>query len=341
MTERTDGATIRDVAEKAGVSKSLVSLVLRGDPHVSDERRRAVYRAMADLGYRPNHAARALSSSRSGIVGVLLNDLRNPWFAELLDGLTTTLHAAGLTPVLSESVTVRRAGGDAVQSLTGLGVDGLVVVGATPDAAALTEASALFPVVLAGARQPRLPGGDVAVDDDLTGARMATEHLIGLGHRRIAHLRGPGEEGALRLQGYRRAMLAAGLDPDRYAEAGGMSEDSGYASTRRLLTREDAPTAIFAFNDISAVGALSAAADAGINVPDGLSLVGYDDTYLARIRHISLSSVDNGNYAVGVQAGRLLIARLDDPSRDARVVEVATTLHVRGSTAPPRRAPLP
>lgn len=335
MAERSDTVTIRDVAERAGVSKSLVSLVLRGDPHVSDQRRRAVIEAMAELGYRPNRAARTLSSSRSGAVGVLLNDLRNPWFVDLLEGLTSILQAADLTPVLSDSATVRLVGGDPVDSLTGLGVDGIVVVGTTPDGPALTEAAALLPIVLAGTRNPPLPYVDVAVDDDEAGGRLATDHLITLGHRRIAHLWGPGDVGGLRRDGFRTAMRAAGLDPERYAEAGGMSEESGYAATRRLLALDEPPTAIFAFNDISAVGALSAAADAGVRVPAQLSLVGYDNTYLARVRHISLTSVDNGNYAVGVQAGRFLVDRLEDPHRPARTARVATSLHVRSTTAPP------
>lgn len=335
MSEPPRSVTIRDVAERAGVSKSLVSLVLRGAPHVSEARRTAVLDAMSQLGYRPNRAARALTTARSGTVGVLLNDLRNPWFVDLLEGLTAALQAAHLAPILADSHTERRVGRHAVESLTGLGVDGLVVVGTTPEADAIAAAARLLPVVLAGTREPHLPEVDVAVDDDEAGGRQATEHLLALGHRRIAHLRGPGEIGDLRLAGFRAAMRAAGLDPDTYAETGGMSEEGGYAATRRLLAREVPPTAIVAFNDLTAIGAMSAAVDAGLRVPADLSLVGYDDTYLARVKHISLTSVDNGNYAVGVQAGRFVIDRLADPTIPARLFSVPTTLHVRGSTAAP------
>lgn len=333
MTELPRSATIRDVAERAGVSKSLVSLVLRGAPHVSDGKRKAVLDAMAELDYRPNRAARALTTARSGAVGILLNDLRNPWFVDLLEGLTAALQAADLAPIMTDSRTERRVGRRSVETLVALGVDGLVVVGTTPEAEAVTTVAESLPVVLAGTMQPRLPRVDIAVDDDEAGGRLATEHLIALGHQRIAHLRGPGEVGDLRHAGYQTVMREAGLEPHVHTD-GGMSEESGYAATRRLLTREPRPTAIFAFNDITAVGAMSAAADMGVRVPDDLSLVGYDDTYLARVRHISLTSVDNGNYTVGVQAGKFLVERLAAPALPARVFSVPTSLHVRGSSAP-------
>jgi DNA-binding LacI/PurR family transcriptional regulator len=326
--------TIRDVAERAGVSKSLVSLVLRGAPHVTEVRRQAVLEAMAALDYRPNRLARTLSTARSDTVGVLLNNLANPWFIDLLEGLSTALHTAGLAPILADSHTDLRVGRRSVETLLAQGVDALVVVGTTDEAAAIATAAESIPVVLAGTREPRLPHVDVAVNDDEFGARLAADHLISLGHRRIAHLRGPGDVGELRRAGYHSAMTRAGLDPDAYSEAGGMSEESGYAAARRLLSRRDRPTAIFAFNDVAAIGAMSAAADEGITVPTGLSLVGYDNTYLARIRHISLTSVDNGNFAVGVQAGKFLTERLEVSNLPARIHSVPTQLHIRGSTGP-------
>jgi DNA-binding LacI/PurR family transcriptional regulator len=326
--------TIRDVAERAGVSKSLASLVLRGAPHVSEVRRQAVLDAMTELDYRPNRLARTLSTARSDTVGVLLNNLSNPWFVDLLEGLSTALHTAGLAPLLADSHTDLRVGRRSVETLLAQGVDGLVVVGTTEEGAAIATAAEQIPVVLAGTREPRLPHVDIAVNDDEAGARRATEHLISLGHRRIAHLRGPGDVGDFRHAGYRAAMAAAGLDVDNYAETGGMSEESGYAAARRLLARPDRPTAVFAFNDIAAIGAMSAAADEDIRVPEDLSLVGYDNTYLARIRHISLTCVDNGNFAVGVQAGKFLTERLQVPNLPGRTYSVPTQLHIRRTTGP-------
>ena len=341
MTDATAHAgrqpTIRDVAARAGVSKSLVSLVLRGDSRVSEARRAVVQQAIDELGYRPNLQARGLSTHRSDTVGILLNDLRNPWFVDLLAGLATTLHASGLSPLIADSHTDRRIGLRSVETLRARGVDGIVVVGTTPEEDAIARAADELPIVLAGTLDPDLGGVDVVVNDDESGARIATRHLIDLGHSRIAHLRGPGKIGLLRQEGFAACMRESNLDPDAYPENGGMSEESGYAAARRLLARPDRPTAIFAFNDVAAIGALSAADDLGLRVPEDVSLVGYDNTYLARIRHLSLTSVDNGNFAVGVKAGEYLAERLAGPVAGRRIHLVPTTLEVRGSTAAPGR----
>ncbi|HSK34994.1 MAG TPA: LacI family DNA-binding transcriptional regulator [Propionicimonas sp.] len=327
--------TIRDVAALAGVSKSLVSLVLINDPRVSETRRQAVEAAIAELDYRPNLRARALSRRRTDSVGVLINDLGNPWFIDLLAGLATTLHSAGLAPILADGATDRRIGVASVDTFLRQDVDGLVVVGQTLEEGAIIAAATDLPVVLAGTREPALPKGDIVVNDDLAGAASAARHLIELGHTRIAHLRGPGEIGRLRLKGFQATLADAGLDPERYLESGGLNEDSGGAAARRLLTRRDRPTAIFAYNDMSAIGCLSAADDLDLSVPGDVSLVGYDNTYLARIRHISLTSVDNGNFGVGAQAGRFMVERIANPDLPARLHLVPSTLEVRGSTAPP------
>lgn len=332
----TGKPTIRDVASRAGVSKSLVSLVLQASGNVSEARRRAVLQAMDELGYRPNKLARGLSMPRTGTVGVLLNDLRNPWFVELLEGLTASLHAAGVSPVLADSYTDHRVGRRSVEALLEQRIDGLVVVGTTTESAEIETAAAAVPVVLAGTRDPALPGVDVVVNDDEAGARKATAHLLALGHRRVAHLQGPDEIGRLRRAGYEQAMAAAGLE-SRVVQ-GGMSEESGYAAASRLLSGPERPTAIFAFNDIACIGALSAAADNNLTVPGDVSLVGYDNTYLARIRHLSLTSVDNGNLAVGVQAGKFILERLGSPDMPRRLHLVSSELQVRGSSSQPRAA---
>ena len=325
--------TIRDVAARAGVSKSLVSLVLQSSGNVSESRRRAVLAAMDELGYRPNKLARGLSMPRTGTVGVLLNDLRNPWFVELLEGLTASLHAAGVSPVLADSYTDHRVGRRSVEALLEQRIDGLVVVGTTTESAEIETAAAAVPVVLAGTRDPVLPGVDVVVNDDEAGARKATGHLLALGHRRIAHLQGPGEIGRLRRAGYEHAMTAAGLEA--WVVQGGMSEESGRAAASRLLSGGNRPTAIFAFNDIACIGALSAAAENNLTVPGDVSLVGYDNTYLSRVRYVSLTSVDNGNLAVGVQAGKFILERLGRPDVPGRLHLVSSELEVRGSTSQP------
>ena len=325
--------TIRDVARVAGVSKSLVSLVLQDDPRVSPARRTAVERAIAELGYRPNSRARALSRNRTDTVGVLLNDLGNPWFVDLLAGLATTLRSSGIAPIIADSETDHRIGIDSVETLLAQDIDGLVVVGSTSEVEAVTAASYELPVVLAGTREPELAGVDIVVNDDFAGAQAAARHLLDLGHTRIGHLSGPGIIGQLRRDGIRTSLADVGLVTDEFFEVGGTSEESGYAAARRLLSRATRPTAIIGYNDVVTIGALSAADGLGLRVPEDLSLVGYDNTYLARIRHISLTSVDNGSFGVGAQAGRYLVERLANPRLDARTHVVPTSLEVRSSTA--------
>lgn len=276
------------------------------------------------------------AASRCGSVGVLINDLTNPWFVELLTGLVAVLHGAGLSPILADARTDREVGLESIDTFLGLRVDGIVVVGSTPGTEAIVAAAAHIPVVLAGTREPPLAKGDIVVNDDLAGSALAARHLIELGHTRIAHLSGPGEIGRLRQRGFLDALAEAGLDGERYLEAGGPDADSGYAAARRLLARRDRPTAIFAYNDMSAIGALSAADDVGLWVPQDISLVGYDNTYLSRIQHLSLTSVDNGNYPVGAQSASLLIERIADPGLPNRLHIVPSSLEMRGSTAPPR-----
>ncbi|MFF0789303.1 LacI family DNA-binding transcriptional regulator [Streptomyces spiralis] len=327
--------TIRDVAARAGVSKSLVSLVLRGSESVRPEKRRAVLAAIEELGYRPNAAARSLSERRTRTVGVLLNDLRNPWFVELLDGLNARLHDSGLHVLLADGRLNRRLGRDLTRTFTELRVDGVVAVGTLQDPAALRTAADRVPTVVAGTREPELPGVDVVAGDDEHGARLATEHLIGLGHRRIAHIAGRGAVGELRRRGFEAAMREHGLAEMAVVEQGDLTEEGGYRATVRLLSRRQRPTAVFAVNDMTCVGALSAAGESGLTVPGNLSLAGYDNTYLSRLRHLWLTTVDDAGHDVGRRAAQRLLDRIEDPGRPRTVDLTVPVLEVRGTTAAP------
>jgi DNA-binding LacI/PurR family transcriptional regulator len=323
--------TIRSVAARAGVSKSLVSLVLQDSPKVSPERRAAVLAAMAELGYRPDPTARSLAQGRTRAIGLVLDDLRNPWFVDVLEGLRPVLHAAGLRPVLAEA----RSEPEAPRTFADLRVDGLVVIGTLPDLALVAEVSAEVPTVLAGTRVAA--GDPFAVDvvagDDGTGIRLAVEHLLGLGHHRLAHVAGTGPVGDLRRRAFEDAARAGGAEV--LVETGPMTEDAGHRAGRALLTRPDPPTAVVAANDAAAVGVLAAAADLRVEVPAALSVVGYDDTSIARLRAVSLTSVDNAAHEVGRLAARRLLDRLEDPDAPADLQLVAPRLVVRATTAPP------
>ena len=334
--------TIRDVAEQAGVSKSLVSLVLRGSGQVRPEKREAVLAAVRELGYRPNAAARSLSEQRTRTVGVLLHDLRNPWFVDLLDGLNPLLHDNGLHMLLADARLSRRTGQNLAGPFLDLGVDGLVVVGTLPDPAALGAVAELIPVVVAGAREPVPAGVDVVAGADEQGARLITEHLIGLGHRRIAHIAGYGAVGELRRRSFEATMRAHGLAGQALVEPCDMTEEGGHRTAVRLLGRANRPTAVIAVNDIAAVGALSAAEELGLRVPHDLSVTGYDNTSIARLRHLWLTTVDNAGHEVGRRAARCLLDRFEGRGGEGRVQLAAPSLEIRGTTtAPPTEGTAP
>lgn len=323
--------TIRTVAARAGVSKSLVSLVLQNSPHVSAEKRKAVIKAVADLGYRPDPVARSLAERRTRTIGVVIDDLSNPWYVELLDGLRPVLHDRGLRPLLADG----RTEPDAVQALTDLRVDGLVLVG-TPTTAAVDQVNRLespIPTVVAGTREPLLPTVDVVANDDYRGARLATTHLLELGHRRIAHIVGEGEVGRLRRTGYDATANDAGIEP--VSAAGDWTEATGRRVGSELLRLSNRPTAIFAANDLSAVGVLAAADELGLRVPGDVSVIGYDNTVFARLLRLSLTSIDSHVAEVGRVAGRTLTERIDGDRSTAGTRLLSPVLITRSSTGPP------
>jgi DNA-binding LacI/PurR family transcriptional regulator len=323
--------TIRTVAARAGVSKSLVSLVLQNSPHVSEEKRQAVLKAVAELGYRPDPVARSLAERRTRTIGVVIDDLSNPWYVELLDGLRPVLHEHGLRPLLADG----RTEPDAVQALSDLRVDGLVLVG-TPTTSAVDQVNGLtspIPTVVAGTREPLLPTVDVVANDDYRGGQLATTHLLELGHRRITHIIGEGEVGRLRRAGYEAVMTDAGLNP--VSVPGDWTEATGQRVGYAVLRYSDRPTAIVAANDLSAVGVLAAADELGIRVPDDLSVVGYDNTVFAKLHRLSLTTIDSHIAEVGQLAGRTITARLAGDTGTAGTRLLSPALVIRSSTGRP------
>lgn len=369
QTDPSPRPTIYDVAQLAGVSKSLVSLVLRDAPHVSDVRREAVLAAIEELGYRPSRAASALASQRTRTVGVLIDDFHNPWFVELLAGLRSVLDPAGYTASVADLQLEAASGRNPIDGFLAMHVDALVIAA---DLAPGTLDGVGAPIVVAGTRDlaasPDAPsadpsddgelvangalvaddgsiasgavGDDVAADvvagDDELGARLATEHLLGLGHRKIGHLTGRSGPGVRRRDGYKAAMAAAGLEPLVTGERTGTSESDGYAAACALLDAHPGITGIVAGNDVMAVGALAALRERGLAVPADVSVVGHDDSPLAGYRYLALTSVDGHSRDVGAAAARALLDRLDSPDAPPHRELLAPDLVVRASTAPPR-----
>lgn len=325
--------TMQQVAERAGVSTALVSLVMRDAPNVSDHRRARVRRAADELGYRPNVLARNLASRRTRTIGVVLNDLHNPFFAEIVDGLEHAASERGYGVLIGNGRRSRAGELESVETFLQFRVDGLVMAGATIAVSAMEATASSAALVVVG-RTTRSSHFDTVNTDDVLGARLAVDHLVTLGHRRIAHIDGGrGAGSGARRKGYRAAMNDHGLGEHTLIITGDFSERGGSAGATQLLARGPRPTAIFAANDLSAVGALDAAEEAGLRIPDDISIVGYDNTALAAMHHMSLSTINQPREDLGRLAMDLLLQRLDDGRTAAVHHVVAPSLVERASSA--------
>ncbi len=329
-------STIADVARQAGVSPATVSRYLVGKPVRTE---RAIRQAIEELRFRPSHVARSLKSGRTSHLALVVPDVTNPFFAAVVKGAESISRQAGYTMVLYNTDESSELESQIILDLPGR-VDGVILAPAAEDATGhkrLGEAG--IPVVFLD--REALPAGqcDTVVVDNLGGAREAAEHLVGLGHRRIAMITGapdstPGRE---RAQGFAAALESwnAAL-ADELVVGGGFREDGGYQAMLRLLALPEPPTAVFATNNLMTFGALRALRDMAISVPAQLSLVGFDDHELAPLLSPALTVVHRPMEEQGVLAMRLLVQRLRgkrsaEPSR----IVLATRLIVRESTAAP------
>ena len=362
--------TIYDVAERAGVSKSLVSLVLRDSPRVSDAKRAAVLAAMADLDYTPSRLAAGLAGTRTRSVGVVIDDFANLWFVEALAGLREALAREGYALSVADARLNAHLDIDPLEAFRSLRVDGVVLAGEASEAAL---ARVGVPTVVLGTRAIVTPEAPVIASDEVAGGRLATRHLISLGHRDIVCVSGPGASATARERGFREAMADAGLEA-RVSHAAENTEAAAREVVAGVVARRGAgagaggaagsgPSAVFAVNDIMAVGVMGAARDAGLSVPSDLSVVGYDDSPLAEYGIVSLTSVSGDPAELGEAAGAALLALLDAAPEyaategavpegavhgdDAATEPAPTTrlfpprLRVRSSTAPPPSPPTP
>jgi DNA-binding LacI/PurR family transcriptional regulator len=291
-----------------------------------------VLQAATELGYRRNDVARRLASRTTGTVGVLLNDLHNPFFAETYDGIHAAAAARGKRPLLTTGSQMVSGEQQAIESMLEQRVDGMVLVSPRLSAAELHAISAIVPVVVIG-RVVRGGSIDSVSSNERQGAGLAVGHLHNLGHRRIAHVDGGTGAGArARRRGYEHAMRAVGLEPD--VIGGDFTELAGVAAAEKLLRRSPLPTSVFGANDLVAAGALDAFETAGHRVPEDVSIVGYDNTFLARLHHVSLTSVDQHTVEIGRIAMELLLERVDGARSQPVVRLVTPSLAVRGTSGP-------
>jgi DNA-binding LacI/PurR family transcriptional regulator len=332
-----DEPTMDDVAAAAGVSRALVSLVMRGSPRVSDRSRVAVREAAERLGYRPNLAARNLASRRTSTFGVLLNDLHNPWFAEIADGIHDAADNAGYQVIIANGRRSAATEDRAVESFLSHRVDGMILAGCRLPARRIDGLGAKTAVVSVG-RPLRSSRVDTVNTDERLGSELAVRHLAELGHCDIAHIDGGRGAGAApRKAGYLAAMHAIGLGARCRVVAGDFTEEAGVHGIEVLLTAGPLPTAIYTANDLSAIGALDRLEDEGMRVPGDVSLVGFDNTALAALHHIGLTTIDQPRVTMGALAVGLLLERLDGRTAARREV-VPPSIVVRTTSGPVARA---
>ncbi len=321
--------TIYDVAREAGVSKSLVSLVLNDSELVSETKRQAVKAAIEKLGYRPSRAAANLAADRTHMVGLVIDDFENPWFVDLMHGVRTVLGPAGYHVAIREHYRVGDQFVNAIDGFLDAQVDALLIA-AEPGH---DYESLGIPVVIEGTRLHTITGADHVSSDQNLGVGMILRHLQSLGHRRIGHVSGIGGSAQARLRAYTQVMESIG-EPARYAgERNATNEEGGYVGTVELLRRHPEITAVFAANDTMALGARAALREVGREVPEDVALVGYDNSLLANSRFLDLTTVDNRGFDIGVAAGEALIRRLYDPEAEPEDIVIPSRLVVRSSSA--------
>lgn len=331
-------STIYDVASRAGVSAATVSRVLNGRTDVSPALADRVRDAVDELGYRPNGVARNLRLRATMVWGLIISDIGNPFFIAMVRGVEDAAHEAGYSLVLCNSDDDLDKERRYIDVALAEQMAGVVI---TPASEASSDLSALvdrgIPVVAVDRRVARLDIDTVLVDN-VSGARLATEHLLESGCRRIACITGPTRTttAAERLEGFRQAHRAAGLevDPDLVVLEN-FKEDGGYDGAQRLLGLDAPPDGMFVANNLMTVGALEALVDAGVEIPDDMLLVGFDDIPWARLTRPRLTTVNQPTYDMGREAGRLLAQRLQRGRgrRDLpRTVVLPPSLEVRQSS---------
>jgi LacI family transcriptional regulator len=334
-TKRTKRVTLKDVAERAGVSVKTASNVKNDWPYVSEETRAKVKRAMKELGYRPSKVAQSLKTGCSETIGVVVPDISNPFFSTAFRGCEDELTLNGYSAFLCNTDEDLGKEKYYLDMLSGQEVDGLLLWGSCAEADILADyVRDDIPVVsVDGLAQQGLDHFTFVHVDNEGGAERIMRHLIESGRKRIAHLSGashrlPAQD---RMAGYTRALKAAGLPIDESLTADGApSIGGGYSAAMQLLTHED-PDAVFCYNDLMAIGAIAAAEELNLDVPQDLAIVGFDDIVSAVLVTPMLTTIRIPQYELGQYAVELLIKRIQTPNLDEQRVTYPVELVIRNS----------
>ncbi|MCA8879569.1 MAG: LacI family DNA-binding transcriptional regulator [Rhodobacteraceae bacterium] len=332
--QRSGRVTLLDVAQAAGVSRATASLVIRKSPLVANETRRKVEEVMDRLGYVYNMGAASMRAARSNTVGVIVPNLTNPFFAEMLAGIEQALDDAGMIVVLANNRESAANQKTILQRMRERGVDGVIVCPARDVRTSLLSKADEWQLPLVQVlRHISENKGDYAGTDYAGGMRQAVEHLVSLGHRSIAFATGGPVHSAYRerLAGFLSAMADHALDPEIRIEVP-LGPFGSPASAESLLHHSARPSAVICFNDIMAAGLANGMTDLGVRVGQDFSIVGFDDLAEAELVRPRLTSIATFPGEIGANAARLLLSRLQTPGRaDQRIVSL-TRLVVRQST---------
>ena len=337
-------ATLKEVARLAGVHPSTISRALRNDPNlrITEETRRRILEAIEAVNYHPNRVARSLRAQRTNVLALMVPDITNPFFAVMLRGVEDAAGAEGFSVIVCNTDERDEKVRAYLQILMGRLIDGMLIATAKrhdPTVMQLCREGYAIVLVNRLCEQAEVPS--VGVDESL-GTRLAVEHLIALGHRRIAHIAGPDTVSTahVRRSTFEQVLEEHGLEVrSEWVVAGGFNRRSGYLAMQRLLALPQRPTAILAANDLVALGAMTAAREAGLRIPQELSVVGYNDIPIAAELIPPLTTVRVPMNQMGARAAELLIARITGRALAEQRVVLLPELVVRGTTAPPPQRP--
>lgn len=335
----TTPVTVKDVAAAAGVSVATAARVLGDYGYASEAARKRVKAAASGLGYVPNRVARALSSGLSGVIGLVVGDIDNPFFSAAARGVADVLEPVGFTVILANSDEDHARELRMIEALRSRQTDGLIVAPASETSGGYLASLAQggYPVVLLDREIEGLSVDAVTVDN-LFGAIRAVEHLIANGHTRIGMITENPETSPLRdrVTGYRTALVRAGLAAsDADVAIGGPTRDDGLNTARELLDRGSGVTAVFATTNFMTLGLLRAASERGIELPGRLSVVGFDDAEWTTVVTPQISVVAQPAYDLGRAAASQLIDRIEGGRGPGTLTKLATTFVERQSVAPP------
>lgn len=335
--EKRKRVTSRDIARMANVSQATVSRVLNNKGTTSEETRQRVLKAVRDSNYSPNEAARSLITRRANAIGIVVEDIRNPFYPELVSDLSEIVAASKLQLLLWKAADGEPAD-DQLYALRRRLVDGMVFTAATLDSVAVRELSAQgYPIVLANRTIDGSECDSVSLDD-LEGGRLAARHLLARGNRSIAVIGGNENTSTYRdrSRGLSEAFAAQGLEEGQYFFVPGAYDyESGYASTLAILQSRPDVTAVVGMNDIVAIGSLNAARALGSRVPDDLEIIGFDNIAMAGWPLVQLSTVASAERTLASVAMELLLDRIKNPSAPVQRIKLRPRLNKRQTTKSP------